>query len=304
MPYLLLLLVVLFWSGNFIVANAVQHHIPPISLSFWRWMIAFLILLPFSVKSMLRQQELILKHWKFIGLLGILGVTNFSTFVYLGLQSSTVTNTVLVNSINPIFIVIISWVGFGNRIKTLQIVGIMISLTGLVWIITRGNPAVLVTLQLVKGDLWTLAAAFSWALYTVLFQQYPNNLNPNSFLTTLILIGLIFLTPLYVWETYQQNPFTLNLATISGTIYLGIFASILAYLFWNKAVNMVGAHKAGVFHYLIPVFSITLAFFIFDERFKSYHPLGIICIFLGIFLTTHSNQHTGKNRYSVLKNSQ
>jgi drug/metabolite transporter (DMT)-like permease len=289
MPYFLLLLVVLFWSGNFIVANGIQHNIPPISLSFLRWMVAFLILLPFTAKSVFRRQELLVKHWKLLAFLGMLGVTNFSTFLYLGLKSSTVTNTVLVNSFTPIFIVLILWALFKERITLLQLVGIMISLCGMIWIITRGNPAVLLTFQFVRGDLWTLAASFSWALYTVLLKRYPPGLEPNSFLTVLILIGLVFLSPLFIWEIYGQHSIRLNFATVSGIIYLGIFASLLAYIFWNKAVNMVGAHRAGVFHYLIPVFSITLAFFIFDERFKSYHPPGIFFIFLGIYLTTRGN---------------
>jgi len=289
MPYLLLLLVVLFWSGNFIVANAIQDNIPPISLSFWRWMVATLALLPFSVKSIIRHKKLILKHWNLISLLAILGVTIYSTFIYLGLKSSTETNTVLVNSINPIFIVLISWIGFRDHMTGLQIVGIVISLTGLVWIITQGNPTVLLTLQFVRGDLWTLAAAFSWASYTVFYQKYPHSLDENCFLALLFLIGLIFLLPFYVWEACRQTPVNLNFATISGIGYIGIFASVLAYLFWNKAVSLVGANKAGVFHYLIPAFSIMLAFFIFGERFHSYHPPGIFFIFLGIFLTTRTH---------------
>jgi len=287
MPYLLLLLVVLFWSGNFIVANGIQHNIPPVSLSFWRWAAAFLILLPFSLKSLLRQRKAIIRHLKIILILALLGVTNFSTFIYLGLKSSTVTNTVLVNSFTPIFIVIISRVGFNIRITTLQFTGIIISFAGLVWIITQGNPGVLLTLQFVKGDLWTLAASFSWALYTVLFQRYPPKLETSCFLATLLGSGLILLAPFYVWEALRGPAPVINLPTVGGIVYLGLFASLLAYIFWNRAVKAVGAHKAGVSNYLIPVFSIILAFFIFDERFKPYHPPGIILIFLGIFLTVH-----------------
>jgi len=287
MPYLLLLLVVLFWSGNFIVANGIQHNIPPVSLSFWRWAAAFLFLLPFSLKSISRQREPIIRHLKIIFILAFLGVTNFSTFIYLGLRSSTVTNTVLVNSFTPIFIVVISWVGFNIRITRLQLVGVIISIIGLVWIITQGNPAVLLTLQFVRGDLWTLAASFSWALYTVLFQRYPPQLGTRCFLAALFCSGLILLAPFYIWEALSGPPPAVTLPTLGGILYLGLFASLLAYIFWNKAVKAVGAHKAGVSNYLIPVFSIILAFFIFGERFKPYHPPGIILIFLGIFLSVH-----------------
>lgn len=287
MPYLLLLLVVLFWSGNFIVARSVQEFIPPFSLSFWRWALALLILIPFSAKSFLRQKDLMREHWKIILLLGILGIACFSTFIYIALHSTTVTNTVLINATNPVFIVIFSWVGFKDRVSLLQIAGIVLSLGGLLWIISRGNLSFLITLQFAKGDLWTLAAAVCWALYTVLLRQYPGRTDSIAFLTALFIAGLIFLTPLYIWESFTKSSIRLNTASVSGALYLGIFPSIFAYMFWNRGVKAVGPNRAGVFVYLIPVFSIILAFFLFDERFKSYHPPGIMLIALGIFLTSY-----------------
>jgi len=287
MPYLLLLLVVLFWSGNFIVARGIQDFIPPFSLSFWRWALALLILIPFSAKSFLRQKNLLLGHWKIILLLGILGIAGFSTFIYIALHSTTVTNTVLVNATNPIFTVIFSWIGFKDRVSPLQILGIAISLGGLLWIITQGNLSLLMTFRYTKGDLWTLAAAVCWALYTVLLRQYPGRTDSIAFLTALFIAGLIFLTPLYIWESFNESSICLNTASISGALYLGVFPSIFAYIFWNRGVKAVSANRAGVFVYLIPVFSIILAFIFFDERFKSYHPPGILLIALGIFLTTY-----------------
>jgi len=287
MPYLLLLLVVLFFSGNFIVARGIQEFIPPFSLSFWRWALALLILIPFSTGSFLRQKDLMLNHWKIILLLGILGIAGFSTFIYMALHSTSVTNTVLINATNPIFIVTFSWIGFKDRVSSLQVLGIAISLVGLLWIISRGNLSFLKTLQFARGDLWTLAAAACWALYTVLLRQYPGRTDSIAFLTALFMAGLIFLTPLYIWETFTESSIRLNTASVSGALYLGIFPSIFAYIFWNRGVKAVGANRAGVFVYLIPVFSIVLAFFLFDERFKSYHPPGIMLIALGIFLTTY-----------------
>lgn len=297
MPYLLLLLVALFWSGNFIVARGIQEFIPPFTLSFWRWALALLILMPFSARSFLRQKDLLLAHWKIILVLGILGVTIFSTFIYVALHSTTVTNSVLVNATNPIFIVVFSWISSKDRISPLQIAGIMLSLIGLLWIISKGNPSFLKTLHFARGDLWTLAAAACWALYTVLLRQYPGRTDSIAFLTALFIAGLIFLAPLYIWESVNGYPVRLNGASISGALYLGVFPSIFAYIFWNKGVQAVGANKAGVFAYLIPVFSIVLAFFIFDERFKPYHPPGILLITLGIFLTTYfGKKHTSDCR--------
>jgi drug/metabolite transporter (DMT)-like permease len=297
MPYLLLLLVVLFWSGNFIVARGIQEFIPPLSLSFWRWALALLILIPFSAGSFLQQKNQMREHWKIILILGILGIACFSTFIYIALHSTTVTNTVLVNATNPIFIVIFSWIGFKDRVSLLQIAGIVLSLGGVVWIITRGNLSFLMTLQFARGDLWTLAAAVCWALYTVLLRQYPGRTDSIAFLTALFMAGLIFLAPLYIWESFTESTIRLNTTSVGGAIYLGVFPSIFAYIFWNRGVKAVGANRAGVFVYLIPVFSIVLAFFLFDERFQSYHPPGILLIGLGIFLTTYF----GKRKPSELK---
>jgi drug/metabolite transporter (DMT)-like permease len=294
MPYLQLLLSALFWSGNFIVARGVQEFIPPLSLSFWRWALALLILLPFSAGSLLKQKDLMLAHWKIIMVLGILGVTVFSSFIYMALHSTSVTNSVLVNATNPVFIVIFSWFVFKDRITLPQALGIMLSLGGLFWIISEGNPSALATLQFSRGDLWTLAAASCWALYTVLLRQYPGRTDSVAFLTMLFIAGLIFLAPLYIWESLiNAHPVKLNGILISGTIYLAVFPSIFAYIFWNKGVQAIGANKAGIFAYLIPVFGIVLAFFLFDERFKPYHPPGILLIWLGIFLTTYFGK-TGK----------
>ncbi|MEW6670850.1 MAG: DMT family transporter [Thermodesulfobacteriota bacterium] len=287
MPYLLLLLVALFWSGNFIVARSIQDYIPPFSLSFIRWALALLLLIPFSARSFFKQKDQLQGCWKIILLLGILGIACFSTFVYIALHSTTVTNTVLINATNPVFIVIFSWIGYKDRVSVVQIAGIVLSIGGVLWIIARGNPSFLINLQFAKGDLWPLAAAVCWALYTVLLRQYPGRTDSVAFLTALFMAGLIFLTPLYLWEYFTETIISVNVASVSGGLYLGIFPSIFAYIFWNRGVKTVGANKAGVFVYLIPVFSIVLAFLLFDERFKSYHPPGVFLIALGIFLTTY-----------------
>ncbi|MGB8424706.1 MAG: DMT family transporter, partial [Desulfobacterales bacterium] len=163
MPYVLLTLTVLFWSGNFVIGRGIHAEVPPISLAFWRWFTALVLLLPFALPAMVRQRDLIGRHWKLLCLLAILSVTNFNTFIYLALQSNTVINTVLINSLTPVFIVFVSWIGFREKISVLQGLGGLMSFAGLIWIITRGQPALLFTVRFSRGDLWTLAAALSWA---------------------------------------------------------------------------------------------------------------------------------------------
>jgi len=286
MHYLLLILAVLFWSGNFVVGRGISVEIPPMTLAFWRWAIALLIILPFALKPIIRQKDLIRRSWKILTLLALLSVTNFSMFIYMALKSSTVTNAVLINSMIPIFIVIVSWIGFKERITLRQAIGITISLTGLMFIITEGNLSKLVAVRFGKGDMWTISAGISWALYSALLRKCPTEFDPLSFLGTLIIIGTFFISPFYIWEISLGETMNVTYASIGSIVYVALFASILAYLSWNKAVQIIGANKTGIFIHLMPVFSIILAMIFLDETLRAYHVKGTILIFSGIFLTT------------------
>ena len=286
MHYLLLILAVLFWSGNFVVSRGIINEIPPMTLAFWRWTIALLIILPFALKPIMRQKHLIRQNWKILTVLAILSVSNFSMFIYMALKSSTVTNAVLINSMIPIFIVIVSWMGFKERITLRQAMGIAISLTGLMFIITEGNLSTLIAVRFGKGDMWTISAGISWALYSALLRKCPAEFDSLSFLGTLIIIGTSFIFPFYIWEISIGKTMNVTCASIGSIVYVAFFASILAYIFWNKAIQTIGANKTGVFIHLMPVFSIILAMIFLDEKLRGYHIKGTILIFSGIFLTT------------------
>ena len=286
MHYLLLILAVLFWSGNFIVGRGIHNEIPPMTLAFWRWAIALLIVLPFALRPILRQKDLIWRNLKILTLLAILSVANFSMFIYMALKSSTVTNAVLINSMTPIFIVIVSYMGFKERITLRQAVGIAISLTGLIFILTEGNLSKLISVRFGKGDMWTISAGISWALYSALLRKCPVEFDSLSFLATLIIIGTLFISPFYIWEIGTGKTMNFTHASIGSIIYVALFASVLAYIFWNKAIHAIGANKTGIFIHLMPVFSIILAMIFLDEKLRGYHIKGTILIFSGIFLTT------------------
>ena len=286
MHYLCLVLAVFFWSGNFIVGRGIHNDIPPITLAFWRWAIALLIVLPFSLGPMMRQRDLIGRNWKILTLLAILSVTNFSMFIYMALKSTSVTNAVLINSMTPIFIVVVSWMGFKDRITLRQGIGIAISLAGLMFILTKGNLSTLVAVRFSKGDVWTIFAGISWALYSVLLRKCPVEFDSLSFLSTTIIIGVFFIFPFYIWEIGTGKTMNVSQASIGSIIYLALFASVLAYIFWNNAVKTIGANKTGIFIHLMPVFSIILAMIFMDEKLRGYHIKGTILIFSGIFMTT------------------
>ena len=286
MHYVLLIFAVLFWSGNFIVGRGIHNEIPPMTLAFWRWAVALLIILPFSLGHIVHQFDIIRRNLIILTVLAILSVTNFSIFIYMALELSTATNTVLINSMIPIFIVMVSWLGFKERITLRQSIGIAISLAGLIFIIANGNLSTLISVRFSKGDLWTICAGISWALYSVLLRKCPIELNSLSFLATLIIIGTLFISPFYIWEMSTGKTMNISQASIGSIVYVALFASILAYIFWNKAIQIIGANKTGIFIHLMPVFSIILAIIFLDEKLRGYHIKGTILIFSGILLTT------------------
>ena len=287
-PYLLLVLTVLFWSINFVVGRAVRDDIGPVSLSFWRWTVALMVLSPFAWSYVRVQWRIIICHWRMLIVFGVLGVANFNAFVYIGLQSTTATNAVLVNSMTPVTIVALGWLFLGRAFTLRRALGMALSLFGVVVIIMRGEPVALIALRFNPGDFWILAAMASWALYSVCLTWRPAELHPLSFLAATICVGIVVLAPFYAWEAGRGVPLNVNLLTVSSLLYLGIFPSVLAFIFWNRAVLQVGAGKAGQFMYLLPVFGTILSIIFLGETLRLFHLAGVSLIFSGVYLSTNA----------------
>lgn len=294
-PYLLLILTTLFWSGNFVLGRAVRQLVPPIALSFWRWAIALLILLPFTWSGLREQWPILRRHWQSLTVLGILGVANFNTFVYIGLQSTTATNAVLLISTAPVMIVALSFVLLRMPVNRWQILGITLSLLGVVVIVSKGAPQTLLAQRLNSGDLWIVAAILSWALYSVCLKWRPDGLGPLTFLAATIVIGVLVIFPLYGWDLSQGVTLEINAVTLASILYVAVFPSILAYIFWNRAVADLGANRSGQFLHLMPAFGTILSFLLLGERLYTFHVLGIALIALGIFLATATSDYQGKS---------
>jgi drug/metabolite transporter (DMT)-like permease len=292
-PYLLATLPPLFWAGNFILGRALSQTIPPIALSFWRWALALLILLPFAWSRLRGQRGTLRRHWAVLSLLAVLGVTNYNTFAYLGLQTTTATNAVLLVSTTPVLIPVLSFLLLGQRIGLRQAAGILLSLAGVAVIVARGELGALGALGLASGDLWILAAVVSWALYSVCLRWRPAHLDPLALLAVTMAIGLVPLVPLYGWELGQGLGFQLNPVTLAAIGYVALFPSILAYVFWNRAVAQLGANRTGQFLHLVPAFGALLAMPLLGERLHPFHLVGIGLIGGGIVLATRGARGGG-----------
>ena len=285
-PYLLLTLTPLFWAGNFVLGRAVNAVIPPLALSFWRWAIALIILAPLAIPRLRGQWPVIRENRQSLALFGLLGIACFNTFVYIGLHSTSATNGLLLNSVIPVLIVLISRVFAGTPVTHRQAAGILISLVGVVTIICKADMGRLLALRVNGGDLWILLAVLSWAIHTFRLRRRPAGLDPISFLFVIIAIGLAIILPFYLLEIAGGAGFRLNPATCGSLLYVGVFPSVLAYIFWNQAVSELGPNKSGLFIHLMPVFGTILSVIFLGETPQLFHLAGIGLIFCGIYLTT------------------
>lgn len=286
MPYFLLILTTLFWSGNFVISRGMHAEIPPLSLSFWRWAVALLILASFGLRHLLAQRQLALEHKRFIIIQGILGVAGFNSLIYIAIQTTTAINAVLVNSCIPVLIAMISWGMYNDRLSFRQCLGVFISLFGVLLIISQGELTTLVTLQFNRGDILVFIAAVLWSSYSANLKKYPRGLHPLAYQTGIVIVGLTVLTPFYLLEVAQGKSMTVSFSAIATICYVALFASVLAFIFWNRAVTMLGANIAGPFIHLMPVFSTILAVLFLEEVLTANHIQAIFLIFSGIFLTT------------------
>lgn len=286
MPYILLILTTLFWSGNFVISRGMHADIPPLSLAFWRWVAALAILCLFSANQLYKQRHCLRDHLGYITLQGLLGVAGFNTFIYLAMQTTTAINAVLINSCIPVLIVLCSWIIYREVMGVRQYLGVVISLCGVVLIITQGKVDYLLSMRFNRGDIFVLVAAVVWALYSLNLRKFPKELHPLAYLSGIVITGLSALLPLYLLELYFVGGFTITGASLSTIFYVAVFASVLAFIFWNRAVRTIGANRAGPFIHLMPVFSTILAVIFLGETIHGYHLQGIILIFIGIAMTT------------------
>jgi drug/metabolite transporter (DMT)-like permease len=282
-PYLLLTLTPLFWSGNFIVGRAVHASIPPVALAFWRWFGALILVIGLALPHLRRDWPILLRHWRMMLVLSALGVSAFNTFVYLGLQSTTAINALLLQSAMPAFILLCSFAVFGERAGPAQLGAILLSLAGVVTIATQGEPLSLVELRLNRGDAWVLAAVIAYAIYSVLLRRRPT-VHAVSFLGATFLLGTAILLPFYLAEIAGGATARTEPATFLAILYVAVFPSLLAYLFYNRGVELIGANRAGQFVHLMPAFGSLLAVLFLGESFRLFHAAGIALIGAGILL--------------------
>jgi drug/metabolite transporter (DMT)-like permease len=282
-PYLIVTIAPLCWAGNVVLARGVIHMIPPIGLAFWRWTIAFLILLPFSFSHARRDWPLVVRNWRILFLISVLGISCFNTLLYKAVHTISAINVSLIQTTMPAFIILISLVLFNQRVRAVQTIGVGFCILGAVLVILRGNLIAISHMSFSDGDLLMIIAVIIYAFYTVLLRKRPG-LHPFSLLTYTFGIGILGLLPAYVWEIVTFGGFEFTFPVFLSILYVAVFPSVVAYFCWNRGVDELGASKTGLFINLIPVFASILAILFLGESLKVYHVVGMVFIFSGMVL--------------------
>ena len=283
LPYLLTALAPLCWGGNIVLARGVADIIPPVSFAFWRWTIAFIILLPFTWSRARQDWPRVIKSWKIMSVLSILGISFFNTILYTAMHTTTAINGAMIQTTMPAVIILVTLLLFKETVSKLQILGVAVCILGAFIVILRGRWATLLGMSFAPGDILMMGAVILYALYSALLRQRPA-IHPLSFLIYTFGLGILFLLPLYVWELSGSQTITLTRDVVLSILYVALFPSIVAYFCWNRGVEVIGANRAGLFINLIPVFASVLAILFLGETLQGFHIIGMALIFGGMIL--------------------
>ena len=284
--YFIMLLPPIFWAGNFVVGRAVADTTGPLGLAYSRWSLALVFLLPFIIKPLWQNRVAIKRNILPLSVLGILGVSGFNTFAYIALQDTTATNAILLNSFIPIFILVISGLFLKETISKKQLLGVFVSLLGVISIISRLDVSLIQNLSVNKGDLWMLIAALVWASYSILLKYLrPKELPQLVFLGMLIILGTLFLTPVFLLNPFNEEAIVWTPINVKAIFYIALFPSIFATLSWNYGMSKIGAAKGGQFIHLMPFVGGILAIVFLGESLRLFHLIGGGFIALGLWLS-------------------
>ncbi|XPV70115.1 MAG: DMT family transporter [Halarcobacter sp.] len=285
--YFFLALCVLFWSGNFVIGRFISGGVEPLELAFFRWLFVCIFLLPSLLFLDLKKIFNYLKtNLLFFILISFLGITLFNTIVYIALQSTKATNALLINSIVPILILILSFLILKTKITKIQVGGIVLSTIGVVFLVLKGDFFKIFEIEFNKGDLWILLSSTVWALYSVVLKFKPKGIKHLELFVIIVYLGFLLLLPWYLSQGFTlEKEIMIFKQNWYFFIYVSFFASLLSFYFWHMGIENIGAERTGQFTHLMPIFGAILAYIFLDERLEYYHIIGALLIGFGIYLS-------------------
>lgn len=282
----MLVLCAVFWGSNAVIGRALYEDVPPIGLSFWRNVFALLVLVPFTAGQLRSHWPALRARLGSLLWAGLVGMALFNAVLYLALHTTTAINAALIMSLSPVMIPFFAWALLRERMNVQQLAGILVSLAGVVLMISRGKPMAISELGGHPGDLLALLAAVCWALYSVVVKFRPASVPPLLFLAAILVLAVLSLLPFYIWESLRVQPMPMRTSAWVAAAYVGVFPTTVALWMFNRAVDRIGPIRAGLYTHLVPVFSALLAISFLGERFEWFQLAGAVPIALGLYLVT------------------
>ncbi len=298
-PALLLWLPPLFWAGNLVLGRALGATFPPVSLAVGRWLVALSVLVPFVARRAYEQRDLLRRHAMLILGCGAFGIAGYNALGYLALQTVPAASVAFLNSTLPLMVPLAAFALGVERVAPRTLCGIALSFVGVAWIVSRGDVGSLGQLSLGGGELLVLVAVANYALYSVLLRRKPAEIDPLVFLAATMAAGLGVLMPFWALELYRGATIPRDASSLAAVLYIGIFASLLAFVLWNRCVATLGATVTGASFHLVALFTAALAFLVLGEPVRAFHLIGIALILAGFALATVSRTAPDRPRLTA-----
>lgn len=281
----LALITVIIWSGNFIIARGVYKQIQPISLAFYRWSLASIIIFFIGYKKFVAEKTFVFKNWKYLFRVALMGITLFNTFIYIAGHTTSAINLALIGTTSsPVFAIILSAIFLKERITPLRIAGLLFCIAGVLVLLSKGSFATLLAFRFTAGDVWILLSAFVFSIYTVLVKRKPANISPVTFLFATFIGGTLLLLPFFIIETVVMPPVVWDNHLFGSILYIGIGASVIGFLCWNAAIARIGSVRTALFGNLIPIFSTLEAVWLLGETITAVHIISGALVIAGLVL--------------------
>jgi drug/metabolite transporter (DMT)-like permease len=294
-PYLLLCIAALCWAGNAIVGRLAVGHIPPVTLSFLRWALAFLIVLPFAWKHLVHDWRALRGGLGIMIVISVTGIGAFNTLQYWALEYTQALNTVLLQSAGPLIVAIWSLILLGVRITLAQAFGVVLSLIGVLVILLHGDLTTLTSVEFNKGDIIFMAALVIFGFYSVLSLKRPA-IHGLTFAAFTFGCGAACLIPMVIWEMLSRPLMTLNVSNLLSVLYVAVFPSTVAYLCWNRGIHLIGANRAAPFFHMVPLFGSAMAMVFLGERPRLFHAVGFALVLTGVFVASRKASSAAASR--------
>lgn len=285
MGYLFALMATLLWSGNAVAARFLAGSVPAVGVSFWRWAIAVLICFPATYPAFKRNIPAVKEHWKYLVLLSFLGVCLFTLLLYTAAHTTTAFNIAVLSTITPVIILVFSFIFAHERLSRAGLAGFALAALGIICLVTNGHPVRILHMQVAIGDGIMIFASAVFASYTVLVRRKPPEITVNTLIFCTFHLGFLMLVPVYAVQEIYFTGVTFGRPQVLGFIYIGVFASFVSYMFWNRAVVTIGAARSAAVYYSLPVFTGVFGWLILGEALSAAKVLSMLMVGFGVYLT-------------------